>query len=346
MNNPFTIGFGKKPLEYISRLKDCELIKDDFMNNEQSSQVYIISGVRGSGKTVLLSYLSKQFEEQEDWIVVDLNSDKDLLEGLASELYENKKIKQIFLKKEFSFSFKGITFTLEGDTPALTSETLIKKMLDKIKMKNKKVLITIDEIESNKYMKIFAKTFQSLIRNEYPVYLLMTGLYENISSLQNEKTLTFLYRAKKVYLGPLDLKTIAYSYRNALSINEELSIKLAKLSKGYAFAYQVIGNLFFENQYKDINEKFLIEYDQYLKEFVYDKIWSQLSNKEKEILSSFDFSKEVEIKIILNKLNLTSSYFSNYRDKLIKKGILSSPSNGILIYDLPRFNEFVINKYL
>ena len=50
--NPFTLSFGRKPEQYIARLVQTEEIVQDFLQDRPSSQVYMITGVRGSGKTV------------------------------------------------------------------------------------------------------------------------------------------------------------------------------------------------------------------------------------------------------------------------------------------------------
>ena len=60
-------------------------------------------------------------------------------------------------------------------------------MLDIIKSKNKKVMLCIDDVSNNQNVKIFIQQFQILHRKEYPIFLLITGLYENVRSLQNEK---------------------------------------------------------------------------------------------------------------------------------------------------------------
>lgn len=344
MSNPFTLTFGKKPLNYISRNNDTKIILDSFLSENPSEQVFIITGIRGSGKTVLLTSITKELYDNEDFIIVDLNPDKDLLEGLASELYENSKVKKLFLKKEFSFSFKGISFKLEGDTPVLTVETLIKKMLDKLKEKNKKILITIDEVTSNEHMKIFSKTFQSLVRLDYPIFLLMTGLYDNISKLQDDKSLTFLYRAPKIYLNALNLKQIKESYEKIFNIDEDTSVKLSKLTNGYAYAYQVLGYLLYKENKKDIDKELLSHFDTYLAEYVYDKLWSELSHKEQIILKNVDTNDTINIKTLLKRIDETNSYFSVYKDRLIKKGIITSPSYGTIKFSLPRFKEFLVYK--
>ena len=214
-------------------------------------------------------------------------------------------------------------------------------MLDIIKKKNKKVLITIDEVDNSEQMKIFVQAYQSLIRAKYPVLLLMTGLYENISKLQEDKSLTFLYRAPKINLEALNLKAIEISYKNQLNISSDLAHEMAIITKGYAYAYQVLGYLFYNNNSKNITEMLINEFDQYLAEYVYDKIYFELTSKEKEILLAMDSNNEVAIKDICEKTNLNIKYISVYRDRLIKRGLIISKTYGNVEFTLPRFNEYL-----
>ena len=105
-------------------------------------------------------------------------------------------------------------------------------MLDKLTKKGITVLIAVDEAANNQYMKTFAHTFQGFLRSKFNVFLLMTGLYQNVQALQNQKTLTFLYRSKKITLSPLSLVAIADSYEKNLLMEHKESIKAAKATMG------------------------------------------------------------------------------------------------------------------
>ena len=96
-------------------------------------------------------------------------------------------------------------------------------------------------------MRYFVGTYQILIRHDFPLFLIITGLYENINRLQNEENLTFLYRAPKIYLGALNTYRIAETYESTLKLTKEESLKLAKITKGYSFAFQVIGYFVYSN---------------------------------------------------------------------------------------------------
>ena len=79
MNNPFTLSFGKKPVQYISRIAQTERIIGDFTAEESPNQIYMITGVRGSGKTVMMTNIASEIRKRSDeWIVVELNPNRDL----------------------------------------------------------------------------------------------------------------------------------------------------------------------------------------------------------------------------------------------------------------------------
>ena len=144
----------------------------------------------------------------------------------------------------------------------LEKEAMLRNILEKLKNKGKKVLFIIDEIINNSYVKVFASNFQIYITQNYPVYLVMAGLFDNISNLQNEKSLTFLYRAPKIFLEPLSIPAITTSYRSVFDISPSEAVEMAKLTKGYPFAFQILGYLKWETN--DDLEKLLPKFDEEL----------------------------------------------------------------------------------
>ena len=84
--------------------------------------------------------------------------------------------------------------------------------------------------------------------------------------------------------------------------------------------------------------------DEMLDGFVYRKIWESLSGKEREILASMD-EQEMKVEEVRTKVNMTSATFSQYRGKMISKGILTSPRYGYVQIALPRFSV-IAKSYL
>lgn len=337
-NNPFMLTFGMKPENYISRIGQSHEIINSFETG--TNNVFMITGVRGTGKTVMLSHISEYFSFKKDWMVVELITEADMLEQLASIIYDSSLLHKIIDGKTFSVSFKGISFSIKGEKPITNIVSFLDLLLSKLQKKNKKLLICVDEAVNNSFMKPFTQAIQLLLRKKYQICLLMTGLYQNIYELQNNKTLTFLYRAPKVFLEPLNLNAVSNSYKDIFKIDLEQAVALAKLTKGYAYAYQVLGHLIWEKGNCSLNEELLHKYDQYLQEYVYDKIWSELSAKDKKVL--FSFSKDTKTtEELLKETGMGKKELSVYRDRLIKRGILFSPEYGVLSIRLPRFVQFL-----
>ena len=243
MQNPFTLTFGKSPLEPVERPLQTMEIVDTFTAETVNQQMFIITGVRGSGKTVMMTEIARRLREREDWVVIELNPATDLLQGMLAKLNSNKVCAAIIKSAKIDLSFFGFGVAIEGVPPLTDTETAIITILEKLKKQDKRLLITIDEVTNNDYMKVFAGSFQIFVRQDLPVFLLSTGLYENIDELQNEKNLTFLFRAPKIQLKPLNQQAVMNKYKNIFQIDQDVAKQMAELTRGYPFAFQVLGYL-------------------------------------------------------------------------------------------------------
>ena len=343
MANPFTLTFGKNPLESVERPVQNNEILDAFTSETINQQMFIITGVRGSGKTVMMSKICHELNKRPDWIVLELNPATDLLQAILSKLYSNHLVSKLIKSSKIDLSFFGFGVSIDGATQITDSETAIVTILKKIQKEGKRVLFCIDEMSNNEYMKVFAGSFQIFVRQELPVFLLGTGLYENIDELQNEKNLTFLYRAPKIQLQPLNISAIAAKYQNIFKFSNSEALEMAKLTKGYPFAFQVLGYLTW-NANGDYNS-ILSEYEQYLSEFVYDTLWSELSMKDRLVAKAIVDTDSKIIKDIRELLNVSTNEFNPYRQRLIKKGIVDGSKRGLLYFTLPLFEEYINTHY-
>lgn len=242
MQNPFTLTFGKSPLEPIERPLQTMEIVDTFTAETVNQQMFIITGVQGSGKTVMMTEIARRLREREDWVVIELNPATDLLQGMLAKLNSNKVCAAIIKSAKIDLSFFGFGVAIEGVPPLTDTETAIITILEKLKKQDKRLLITIDEVTNNDYMKVFAGSFQIFVRQDLPVFLLATGLYENIDELQNEKNLTFLFRAPKIQLKPLNQQAVMNKYKNIFQIDQDVAKQMAELTRGTHshFRYSVI----------------------------------------------------------------------------------------------------------
>ena len=86
--NPFAIAFGRTNKAIIDRQKDITPIYDDFLAESPRNNIYIITGPRGLGKTVALANILEDFRGRKDWVVARLLESSNMLEQMASLLYE------------------------------------------------------------------------------------------------------------------------------------------------------------------------------------------------------------------------------------------------------------------
>ena len=340
MQNPFSLSFGKEPNSLISRDIQNEEILESFTAENPAFQVCMITGVRGAGKTVALTEIAKKLRREKQWVVIDLNPELDLLHQLAAELSNRKELLELFRDAKINLSFLGFGLEIDGVPPITDEVVATRRMLDKLTHSGKRVLVTIDEASSTKQFREFASQFQIFMREDLAVFLIMTGLYENISELQNAKNQTFLYRAPKVELRPLNLLLVAQKYKESFQIDEKEAMKMAQCTKGYPFAFQVLGYLCWTRKcsWKDA----ITEYDVYLEEYVYEKIWSELSAKDQEVLRAIASAKDRRVETIREAADMSSSLFNVYRKRLLKQGLITSPAYGQVELVLPRFREFVL----
>ncbi len=341
--NPYTLTFGKEPAQFIERAVQSQQIIETFTEDPSTQQAYMITGVRGVGKTVFMTEVARRIKSHENWISVELNPEKDLLTSLASKLSSENELARIFKNAQINLSFFGFGIGVKGSAPITDIETALQKMLMSLAKKNLKILITIDEVTNTPQMRTFAAAFQIFVRQELPVYLLMTGLYENVNSLQNEKSLTFLYRAPKIKLGPLNIGTIASDYQSMFQLPDPEALAMAKTTMGYSFAFQVLGYFMWENP--NDHDKAYRLCRQYLDDYAYDKIWSELSRGDRRTLYGIAQVKNGRIAEIRKNLGVSTNEFNPSRQRLRKRGIISGEERGYVRMLLPFFDQYVLAHY-
>lgn len=362
MQNPFTHAFGAQPNKYISSLLEEEII-ENFSYPNPSEKCYMLTGVRGSGKTVMMSSISKKLAESDEWFVCNLLLDDNVINQFAAKLAEHPLCMKHFIEPEKAgISIVGVNAGIQYKKDKVFDiNTLIGKMIETIADAGKKIMITLDDIYICDGMVAFAKLFQHLLTDKrgLPVYLIMTGLYQNyreLTDVKNEKLkgCTFLTRTLERDVPPLDESQMAVSYFNTFDIEEVDAIKLAKMTKGYAFAYQVLGYWYFEKnvnkneQVKDVE----VEYRSELIKYSYNKLWTELSEKDKEVVIKLvelgADEKQVKRADVMAYMKdsgqeISSSVFNKYRERLLGKGIIATSENrdGYIWIPLPQFGNFV-----
>lgn len=143
----------------------------------------------------------------------------------------------------------------------------------------------------------------------------------------------------KISLEPLGISQITRQYESIFKISTEEALSLAKVTKGYAFAFQALGMLIWEKEDKSDIASVLKDLDILLDEYVYQKIWSDLSDKEREIILNVPSDTSIKTGDLCEKSGITTQIFSKYRERLINKGVLRTSGHGYVELALPRLGE-------
>lgn len=350
MQNPFTTTFSKTPdYTYITTEQPDEIIAN-FNYENPSESVYKITGVRGSGKTVTLAKVESEFRKEErkadGWIVIDLNPTRDMLVQFASQLVKEgfgkgeTKSRSLNLSASFIGTGGGIGVSAEKSNSFFDIGTEIDEMLQKIQKKGHKILVGIDEVSKNRGMIEFTSEYGRWLRAGYPVYLVCTGLYENIMEVSNVKNLTFFRRATTIKTEPLNIVRMSEMYRRRLEINIDEAVKMAKITRGYAYAFQELGVLYFKKQDEETLEDLIPSLKSELFSYSYEKIWEELTETDRELLKTLTEKEEYKREEIITLMGEKAGNYSMYRDRLLKRGLLES-RRAYISLTLPFFADYI-----
>lgn len=337
------ITFGRKPIEYISRPYQTDEIITMFTEEPTTDQIYIIRGPRGSGKTVLLSDLGNRLEADDEWTVIRCAPTGDILHMIAEGLGQKSLKNKMDVAVDLTVPVIG-GIHVDKNRVQSSDAYRIGDALRTMKEKDQKLLVTVDEITNTPQMRDFISYFQIWIGQDFPVFFLGTALYERIEELQNVQNLTFLYRAPKIDLAPLDLISIANSYRKTLDITEEQAQELAGLTQGYPFAFQALGYIYWNAMpVADVCD-ILPDYDAMLSNAAYAKMWQELSEGDRELCKAIANTESSRVQDIRAALGgEEANRFNQRRIRLKNRGIIDTAQRGRIRFALPRFAEFVKN---
>ena len=348
MQIPFTTTFSKIPNIYIQTNQSRDII-ENFSYDDPSESVYKITGVRGSGKTVLLAKIEEEFNtaerEKDGWVVCSLTVNRDMLMQLAALLSKKGLIKERTKKKGASLTAgilgTGATIGVSGEKGNDFFDVGIEldEALKNMTAKGKKLLIGIDEVSKTTDMVVFASEFGKWLREGYAVYLVCTGLYENIEQLANVKNLTFFRRATTVRTEPLNSIRMSEAYKKQLGIDTEEARKLAALTKGYAYAFQELGILYLKQSTKKNIKEICAELKTELFAYAYEKIWEELTEGDRDLLRLLTDKDDYKREEVTARMEKPNNY-SVYRDRLDKRGLINVRQAYISLA-LPFFGEYV-----
>ena len=180
-----------------------------------------------------------------------------------------------------------------------------------------------------------------LLDNRKKIYLVCTGLSKNIEAFAGEANLTFFKRSDLIEIGALNKFEIASMYRRLLDVNEEEATEMSKFTKGYAYAYQVLGSLYFNHRKPVALSDLFPDFDKILFRDSYDLIWDSLTNAEQDMVKCIVSAKDGKVADIRAHMQNPATY-SVLRARLVNKHLINTSQHGRITIDLPHFANYVL----
>lgn len=350
MQNPFTTTFSKTPeYTYIVTEEPAEIL-DNFSYDIPSESVYKITGVRGSGKTVILARIENELRSEkareQGWLVLDLNPARDMLRQIAAMLqkagFGPKKSNTAGINVSATILGTGgsIGYSRDSGNKYEDIGVEIEEMILKAQHEGKKILIGIDEVSRTEEMIELASEYGRWLRAGYPVYLVCTGLYENIQDVSNVSNLNFFRRATTVQTKPLNMIRMAGMYQEQLHVDTALSRRMAEITKGYAYAFQELGAIYFRKKKEEKLGDLLPVLKTELFAYSYQKIWEEMTDEDRFLAGLLTDQEEYKREDVLRRMGAKAGNYPMYRDRLLKRGILGS-RRGYIWLALPFFGDFI-----
>jgi len=359
--NPFNPQFGKRPEKFIGR----ELMINEFLQSlgdmNDPNRTTIITGIRGSGKTAILSDIHMSLDPK-TYAIIDVTAQDGMLLEILDEFIRKSKGKSWLGRgyggiQGFSVGAMGfsIGLTKKADNEPHSFRFVLSGLLDDLKEKKIKTIFLIDEVHNGTpEMREFAATYQHLVREEYDVSLLMAGLPSSVNDVLNDKILTFLRRARRVELENINIKAVEIAYEQAFSkagrdFSGDALIESANATEGYPYLMQLIGYYLFNNGSKSIDSKLVKQMLELSKidlfKNVHDMLFHELSEKDRDfIFAMAEDDAASDFSSIKERLGVSPGYASKYRSRLLMAGLIKAVAHGKLAFAPPYTKEYLIEQ--
>jgi len=359
LTNPFNPQFGKRPQQFIGR----DLIINDFLQSltdvNDPHRTTILTGIRGSGKTAILSDVHASVDT-DACVVVDITAHDGMLLEILDEIIRGSKDKNWLSKayneiQGFSAGVLGFSFgvTKRSAKEEHSFRYLLTGLLDELQHHDIKTVFLIDEVHNKTPdMREFAVTYQHLVREGYDVALLMAGLPSSVNDVLNDEVLTFLRRAHRVELESIDIAAVEIAFEQAFSDAGRSFVgaavrESARATEGYPYLIQLLGYLIF-NSGKDRIDSVLVRHSLEMAKIdlfknVHDMLFQGLSAKDRDFLFAMAQDEgPSSFSTIRERLDVTAGYASRYRERLMVAGMIRAVGHGKLAFAPPYMREYLL----
>ena len=336
MKNPFTPSFGRVPAVMAGReIAIDEIIGalEDAPDDPCLSSIFI--GPRGTGKTAMLACLGRRAEE-EGWIAVNVTSSEGMLEDViqqarrrASHLIDTSSRREVVAVSVAHVG--GVQFD-GAEKEKLNWRSRMTELVEKLGEHEVGLMIGVDEVD--------------------PDLPEMSQLV-SVSSLINGKSVSFLRRASRRWLGLVPDYEVRAAFVDTFALSgktveSDALDEMVKMTSGYPYMLQLVGYRSWNESKNDGMVRLpavqaggaMAKED--FRERVLNATLDELSPKDLKFLADDEFSAQRDIAKRLDPgTSAKTPSVSAYKKRLVERGLIEDKGRGNLRFALPMLREYL-----
>ncbi|WP_346966078.1 ATP-binding protein [Bifidobacterium angulatum] len=359
--NPFKPTAGGEPPLLIGR----ERVVRDFdkgLDNGVGApgRIMLITGARGTGKTVMLTVLGDKARAHK-WDVIEETASDGLCERLVSELCsKDSLIDKLTFAPSITIAGASVSLGEAELSPKRMPETLRKAMsarLDALEKRDAGLMISIDETQaaSRADLIAIATAIQHQIREKRNVSIVFAGLPQMISDLFDDEVITFLRRAHTNVLANVPIDEVKESFAqtfedSGMSLDTSLVEKAAVATAGYPYMIQLVGYYIWDAA--DARESTVIskeDVDEGIREARVDldnavcvPELHGLSKNDKAYLEAMAVSDGPSgTSEVAKRMGRSAKYAATYRKRLLDAYVIRQTDRGEVDFAVPFLREYL-----
>ena len=359
----FDPSFGNRPQDLVGRatyLREFEAALSTRPGNRARS--ILILGQRGYGKTVLLLEMA-DIASRNGYIVASPTvTSKEMPERILEKLHHSS---EEFLKKEkteitggsINILGFGAGIQVQSKESGTTSFAFrLSELCNKLGEEGHGVMLLIDEVQANsEELKQVIIAYQEIVGEGGDIAIVMAGLPGAISSTLNDKVLTFLNRAKKMNLEPININDVYGYFRNTfkkskIKISDDDCRAAALFTAGSPYLMQLVGHyitIYSDDKGLLTKKYYAAAMEDAKKDFINDigKITLHaLSEKDIEFLQAMVMDNDMSsISDVAERMNVSSAYAQLYKRRLIDSGIIEQPRRGKVRFAVAYLRDYLMS---
>lgn len=359
--NPFKPTAGGEPPLLIGR----ERVVRDFdkgLDNGVGApgRIMLITGARGTGKTVMLTVLGDKARAHK-WDVIEETASDGLCERLVSELCsKDSLIDKLTFAPSITIAGASVSLGEAELSPKRMPETLRKAMsarLDALEKRDAGLMISIDETQaaSRADLIAIATAIQHQIREKRNVSIVFAGLPQMISDLFDDEVITFLRRARTNVLANVPIDEVKESFAqtfedSGMSLDTSLVEKAAVATAGYPYMIQLVGYYIWDAadarestviSKEDVNEG-IREARVDLDNAVCVPELHGLSKNDKAYLEAMAVSDGPSgTSEVARRMGRSAKYAATYRKRLLDAYVIRQTDRGEVDFAVPFLREYL-----